>query len=171
MSHSQFEKQMKQIKNILNKRLIRKSINSWNFVLFVKKSIEWKMCIHSQILNVVSVKNEYSLFKIQKCFDIFDFATHLIKFNLTTKYHQMKIANVDTLKTIFNIRLKKFEYTVMFFEVTNVSVIFQIMINRILRSYLNQFVIVYFDDIVIYLNFIDKHRKHVQLIFNFFWKH
>ena len=55
----------------------------------------------------------------------------------------------------------------MFFRLTNVSIIFQIMINKILRLYLNKFVIVYFNNIVILFNFIDKHRKHVQLIFNF----
>ena len=80
----------------------------------------------------------------------------------------MKIVNVDILKTVFNIRLNKFEYTVIFFELTNVSIIFQIMINRSLRSYLNKFVIIYFNNIVIYFNSIDEHRKHVQLIFNFF---
>ena len=82
----------------------------------------------------------------------------------------MKIANVDILKTIFNIRLKKFEYTVMIFELTNVLIIFQIIINKILCSYLNKFVIVYLDDIVIYFNFIDQHRTHVQLIFYFFFE-
>ena len=56
----------------------------------------------------------------------------------------------------------------MSFELTNVSVIFQIIINKILRLYLNKFVVVYLDNIVIYFNFIDEHRKHVQLIFNFF---
>ena len=56
----------------------------------------------------------------------------------------------------------------MFFKLTSDLVIFQNMINKILRSYLNKFVIVYFDNIVIYFNFIDKHRKHVELIFNFF---
>ena len=156
----------------MNKKLIRKSINSWNFsVLFVKKSIEWQMCIDYRILNAVSVKNKYSLFRIQDCLNKFDSVTHLIKFNLTTEYHQMKIANVDIFKTVFNTRLKKFEYTVMSFKLTNISIIFQIIINKILRLYLNKFVIVYLDDIVIFFNFIDKHRKHVQLIFNFFQKH
>ena len=163
---------MSQITKFLNKKLIRKSIKSWNFfVLFIKKLIEWKMCIDYRILNVVNVKNEYSLFKIQKCFNKFDFAIHLIKFDLTIDYHQMKIGNVDIFKTVFNIRLKKFKYIVMFFELTNVLVIFQIMINKILRLYLNKLVIVYFDNIVIYFTFIDEHRKHVQLIFRFFRKY
>ena len=65
------------------------------------------MYIDYRILNAVSVKNEYSLFKIQECFDKFDFVRHLIRFNLMTKYHQIKIANFDIFKTIFNIRLKK----------------------------------------------------------------
>ena len=129
------------------------------------------MCIDYRILNAISVKNEYSLFKIQECLDKFDFAIHLIKFDLTTKYHQMKIVNVDIFKTIFNIRLKNLKYTVMFFKLTSVLIIFQIMMNKILRLYLNKFAIVYFDNIVIYFNFIAKHRKHVQLIFNFFRKH
>ena len=65
MFHLQFEKQINQIKKFLKEELIRKSINSWSFsVLFVKKSIEWKMSIDYRILNVVNVKNEYSLFKL-----------------------------------------------------------------------------------------------------------
>ena len=151
MFHSQFEKQIKQIKKNFNQKLIRESVNSWNFsVLFVKKSIGWKMYIDYRMLNAINVKNKYSLFRIQKCFDKSDFAIYLIKFDLTTKYHQMKIVDVDIFKTVFNICFKKFEYTVMFFELTNVSVIFQIMLKKILRSYLNKFVIVHFDDIVIY---------------------
>ena len=58
----------------------------------------------------------------------------------------------------------------MFFELTNVSVISQIMINKILRLYLNKFVIVYFDNIVINFNSIDEHCKHVQLTVKFFLK-
>ena len=73
----------------------------------------------------------------------------------------MKIANVDIFKTIFNICLKKFKYIVMFFKLTNVLTIFQIMMNQILRLYLNKFVIVYFGNIVIYFKFIDEHSKHV----------
>ena len=143
MFHSQFEEQIKEIKKFLNKELIRKLVTSWNFsVLLVKNRIKWKMCIGYRALNAVNLKNKYSLFKIQKYLDKFDFVIYLIKFNLTTKYHQMKIANVDILKTIFNIRLKQFVYTVMFFELTNVSSIFQIMMNRILLLYLNKFVII-----------------------------
>ena len=129
------------------------------------------MCIDYRILNTVNVKNEYSLLKIRNCLDKFDFIIHLIRFNLTTEYYQIKIADVDIFKIVFNIRLKTFEYTVMFFKLTNVSAIFQIIMNKILRSYLNKFVIIYFDDIVIYFNSIDEHRKHVQLIFSFFRKH
>ena len=80
----------------------------------------------------------------------------------------MRIANVDIFQTIFNICLKKFRYIVMFFKLTNVSTTFQIIINKVLRLYCSKFVIVYFNSIVIYFNFIDEHRKHVELIFNFF---
>ena len=59
----------------------------------------------------------------------------------------------------------------MFFELTNVLIVFQIMINRILRLYLSKFVIVYLNNIVIYFIFIDEHCKHTQLIFNFSRKH
>ena len=95
------------------------------------------MCIDYRILNALNIRNEYWLFKIQKCFNKFDFVIYFIKFDLTIKYHQMKIVNVDIFKTVFNIRLEKFEYTIMSFELTNVSAIFQIMMNKILRLYLN----------------------------------
>ena len=60
------------------------------------------MCIDYRILNVVNVKNKYLLFRIQEYFNKFDFVIHLMKFNLTTKYHQMKIADVDIIKIVFN---------------------------------------------------------------------
>ena len=108
MSYSQLKKQVKQVKKFLNKELIRKLINSWYFsVLFVKKSNKWKIYIDYRILNVVNVKNKNSLFKRQKCFNKFNFVIYLIKFDLTTKYHKVKIVNIDIFKTIFNIRLKK----------------------------------------------------------------
>ena len=129
------------------------------------------MCLDYRIFNTISVKNKYSLLKIQKYFDRLDFAIHLSKFDLTTENYQMKIANVDIFKIVLYICLKKFEYTVMFFKLTNVSTIFQIIINKILRSYMSKFVIVYFNDIVIYFSFIDDHRRHLELIFNFFRKH
>ena len=128
------------------------------------------MIMDYRILNAVSVNHKYSLFRIQESLDKLDFATYLIKFDLSTKYHQMKIADVDIFKTVFNIPFKKFEHTVMFFNSTNVLTIFQIIINKILRLYLDEFVIVYFINIVIYHSFIDEHRKHVQLIFNFLRK-
>ena len=55
------------------------------------------MCIDYRILNAISVKNEYLLFRIQECLEKFDFVIYLIKFDLTTKYHQMKIVNVDVM--------------------------------------------------------------------------
>ena len=119
------------------------------------------MCIDYRILSTVNVKSKYLLFKIQKCFVKFDLAIYLIKVDLTTKYHQNKIADVNIFKTLFNICLKKFKYIIRFFELTNVSTIFQIIINKILLSYSNNFVIVYLDDIIIDFNFIDEHRKHV----------
>ena len=83
MFHSQFEKQIKQVKKFLSKELIRESNNSGNFsVLCVKKLIEWNMYIDYRVLNVVNIKNEYSLFRIKKCLDKLDLAIHL-----TTKYH------------------------------------------------------------------------------------
>ena len=83
----------------------------------------------------------------------------------------MKIVNVDIFKRISNIRLKKLEYIVMSFEYTNISIIFQLMMNKILRLYLDKFVIVYSNVIVIDFNLIDKYRQHVQLIISFFRKH
>ena|SRR5438876_254231 len=83
----------------------------------------------------------------------------------------MRIAEKDILKTAFNTRYGKYEFLVIPFELMNASAIFQTLMNSILRPYIDKFVLVYLDDILIYFNSEEKHLKHLRLVFEALRKH
>jgi len=90
------------------------------------------MCIDYRVLNNVTVKNEYSLFQIQKCLDQISKAQYLIKLNLTLSYYQVYVIKNNTKKTVFNIYYSKYEFITMLFELCNALMTFQSMMNFIL---------------------------------------
>ena len=93
------------------------------------------------------------------------------KINLQNAYHQIHIAEENEWKTAFQTWYKHFKYTVLFFELCNTSVIFQIYINKILQRLLNIFCIIYLNNILVFSKNKAQHAKHLQLIMNRLWKH
>jgi hypothetical protein len=128
------------------------------------------MCINYKIFNIVILKNKYSLFKIQNCLNMIETTKNFNKINLINDYWQINIIEKNRYKTTFNIKRKKYEFCVMFFDLINASTIFQIIMNDFLRFFFDKFVIVYFDDILIYNKNDEKHLKHLILIFKIFYK-
>lgn len=86
------------------------------------------------------------------------------KINLHSGYHQLRIKESDIQKTIFRMRYRHFEFVVMPFGLTNVPVAFMDLMNRVFHCYLNQFVIIFMEDILIYLQDAIKHPKHLKII-------
>ena len=166
LSPTQLDEQAKQVNDLLRKGLIRESTSPWGFpVLFVKKPDGlWRMCIDYRALNAVTVRNGYSLPRIQECLDRLGRAKYMTKLDLTSGYWQVRVADKDIEKTAFNTRQGKFEFIAMPFGLTNAPATFQAMMNKILRSFLDKFVIVYLDDIVIYSNSLDEHVTHVEQV-------
>ena len=146
LSQLQLNKQTKQITELMNKDLIHKFISLWGFsVLFIKKKKStWWMCIDYRVLNNITVKNKYLLSQIQKCLNKYLLSQiqkclnqiskvwYLIKLNLTLSYFQVYIIKNNTKKTVFNTHYSKYKFTAMLFELYNVSVTFQLMMNSIL---------------------------------------
>lgn len=108
--------------------------------------------------------NMYSLSRIEDCLMQFDKAKHLIILDLISEYWQVCIADKDIPKTTFNTRYGKYEFLVMSFGLINAPVIFQILMNQILRPFIDKFVLVYLDDILIYSNSTEEHREHLRLM-------
>ena len=135
-------------------------------VMFVKKlEEELRFCVDYRELNIVIIKNRYSLSLIIEILNRLSRIKLFIKLNIIVAFNRLRIKENDEELTIFRIRFDFFEYLIILFELYNDFVSCQHYINDILREHLYDFCIVYFDDILIYSNNELKHEFHVKSIF------
>jgi Reverse transcriptase (RNA-dependent DNA polymerase) len=123
------------------------------------------------VLNNKTVRNAYPLPQIQDCINRLGRACHCTTLDLTSSYWQVQIANMDVLKTAFNTRYGKYEFLIIPFGLTNTPSMFQTLMNSILQPYIDRFVLVYLDDILIYFNLAEEHRRHVWLVLEALHRH
>ncbi|WVZ52463.1 hypothetical protein U9M48_003517 [Paspalum notatum var. saurae] len=154
------------IDELLGKGFIRPSSSPWAFpVLFVdKKDGSRRMCVDYRALNDVTVKNKYPLPRIDDLFDQLQGACVFSKIDLRSGYHQMKIRPSDIPKTAFITRFGLYEYTVMSFGLTNAPAYFMNLMNKVFMEYLDKFVVVFIDDILIYSKTEEEHEEHLRLV-------
>ena len=155
-----------QLEELLGKGFICPNTSSWEAsVLFVKKNDDTlSLFIDYRNLNRVTKKNKYPLPRIDDLFDQLKGAKHFSKIDLRIGYHQLRAREEDILKTAFRTRYGHYEFLVMTFGLTNVLVTFMDLINKIFCGYLDQFVIVFVDDILIYSRSLDEHKQHLVTI-------
>src|SRR3954462_3170732 len=143
----------KQLEELEGKEYIQPSTSSWGCpTIFVKKrdtNIP-RLVVDYRPLNVVTIKNKYPLHRINDLFDQLSGATIFSKMDLRSGYHQIKIRKEDIPKTAFTTRYGLYEYIVMSFGLTNAPATFMRLINSVFMEYLDKFVVVYLDDILIY---------------------
>jgi hypothetical protein len=149
----------KQLDDMLSKGLIRPSASPWGSpVLFVdKRDGTIRLCGDYRKLNDVTIKNKYPLPKIEDLFDQMNGDRVFSKIDLRTGYHQLKVRESDIPKTAFTTRYGLYEYTVMSFGLTNDPAYFMNHMNKVFMEYLDKFVIVFIDDILIYYNTEEEH--------------
>jgi hypothetical protein len=123
------------------------------------------MCIDYRALNAKTQKNAYPLPRIQECIDRLGKASNLSSVDLLSGYWQIRLSQDAVAKTAFNTRHGKYEFLVMPFGLTNAPATFQTLMNSILRPYIDKFVLVYLDDILIYSNSEEEHIEHLRLVF------
>ena len=132
--------------------------------LFVKKKDgSLCLCIDYRELNKVMIKNKYPLPRIDDLFDQLQGATTFSKINLRSGYHQLLVRPENVPKTAFRIRYGHCEFLVMPFGFTNAPVVFMDLMNRVFMPYLDQFITVFIDDILIYSKTEEEHEKQVQI--------
>jgi hypothetical protein len=162
------ENEFKVLKNYLEdkfiKDLIYLSISSFDFsVLFVKKSDDnLRLCVDYRALNWMIIKNWYSISLIIEIMNQIRNAKKFTYMNIHDVFHWMYIIENDKYKTIFRIRYNHFEYLIIFFILCNTSIIFQFYINDILYKFLDEFCVVYLNDILIYIDNI--HEEYIQYV-------
>ncbi|GKF07180.1 putative reverse transcriptase domain-containing protein, partial [Tanacetum coccineum] len=152
LAPSELEELSGQLKELQDKGFIRPSSSPWGApVMFVKKKDgTFRMCIDYRELNKLTIKNRYPLPRIDDLFDQLQGSQYFSKIDLRFGYHQLRVHEDDIPKTAFRTRYGHFEFTVMPFGLTNAPAVFMDLMNRVCRPYLDKFVLVFIDDILIY---------------------
>jgi hypothetical protein len=152
MSAAELEKLKEQLKELLEKRFVRPSVSPWGapVLLVKKKDGSMRLWIDYRQLNKATIKNKYPLPRIDDLMDQLVGACVFSKIDLRSGYHQIRVKAEDIPKTAFRTRYGHYEYAVMPFGVTNAPGVFMEYMNRIFHSYLDRFVVVFIDDILVY---------------------
>ncbi|KAF4306721.1 hypothetical protein GTA08_BOTSDO05973 [Botryosphaeria dothidea] len=163
-------KEMEALREYIEKNLergyIRPSTSSAGYpILFVpKKNGKLRLCVDYRQLNDITIKNRYPLPRIDELQDKLGKAKYFTKLDLREGYHLVRIKEGEEWKTAFRTRLGLYEYTVMPFGLTNAPATFQNLVNDTLREYLDIFCLAYLDDILIFSETLEDHKKHVRKV-------
>ncbi|GKB17618.1 putative reverse transcriptase domain-containing protein [Tanacetum coccineum] len=166
LAPSEMKELSEQLQELSDKGFIRPSSSYWGaLVLFVKKKDgSFRMCIDYCELNKLTVKNRYPLPRIEDLFDQLQGSSIYSKIDLRSGYHQLRVREQDIPKTSFQTWYGHYEFQVMPFGLTNAPAVFMDLMNRVCKPYLDKFVIIFIDYILIYSKDKKEHEEHLKAI-------
>jgi hypothetical protein len=173
LSPAQLSELRSQLTELLDRGFIRPSESPYGApILFVKKHDGgWRMCVDYRDLNKITVRNQHPLPRIDEMFQQLQGAKYFSKLDLASGYHQIRMHPDSIETTAFKCKYGHFEYTVMPFGLKNAPGTFQAVMNRVLGPYLDDFCMVYLDDILIYSKTLEEHLTHLRKILTLLRKH
>jgi hypothetical protein len=162
-----------QLQELLDKEYIRLSVSPWGepFFFVKKKDGTLRLCIDYRQLNKMTIKNKYPLPRINDLFDQVGGFKIFSKSDLRSGYHQVRIKDEDIRKPTFRTRYGHYEFVVITFGLTNAPATFICLMNSIFSQYLDKFVLVFIDDILVYYKIEEEHEKHLTIVLQMLRKH
>ena len=166
MAPTELKELKEQLRDLLEKGFIRPSTSPWGApVLFVrKKDGSLRMCIDYRQLNKVTIKNRYALPRIDDLFDQLQGAKCFSKIDLWLGYNKVRVREADIQKTAFWTRYGHYEFRVLSFGLTNAPAVFMDLMNLVFKPFLDMFVIVFIDNILVYSRSEEEHADHLRTV-------